>query len=134
MATTGSVGGLLVWASQCLAFIQYRKWSVQSKISLFLTVYLYCTLLMYHLNPRLHIHKDKLLGRYFKYNRWQSHGNENRYTSVLSIFQPIVAWLGMTGCLLIVFVFNSANWWSTEITVQKVAIAYAGVSSLLLNP
>jgi amino acid transporter len=105
MSTTGSVGGLLVWASQCLAFIQYRKW--------------------------LHIHRSKLLGRYLKYNRWQTEGNENRYDSTLSFLQPAVAYFGLIGCLLIVLIFSSANWWSTDVTVKKVAIAYAGPVMLL---
>jgi hypothetical protein len=105
MATIGSSGGLIVWMSQCAAFIQYRRW--------------------------LFLHKDKLTDDYLKYNRWEHTGNEKRYNSLLAYFQPVVAWLGLLGCFLIVFIFSTASWWDGKITFQKVAVAYGGVSLLV---
>ena len=39
----------------------------------------------------------------------------------------MIAWLGMTGCLVIVFIFTTATWWSTPVDFSKVAIAYGVV-------
>jgi hypothetical protein len=43
--------------------------------------------------------------------------------------QPIVAWIGLLGCLL-VFGTVSATWWDTKVSLPKVAVAYGAVSSI----
>jgi amino acid transporter len=50
--------------------------------------------------------------------------------------QPLVAWIGLLGCIL-VFAFTSATWWDTKANFTKVAVAYAAVSGeqhLVLRP
>lgn len=52
----------------------------------------------------------------------------DQFSSILSYFQPAVAWFGLVGCLSVVLVFNSAIWWNGDVSVQKVAVAYIAVS------
>jgi amino acid transporter len=108
ITTTGSIGGVLVWASQCLAFIRYFNW--------------------------FRLHKEDLErlrrddpSRYARYDRWDVN-NRSRYISLLSPMQPFPAYLGLLNCFLIVFVFSTATWWNGVVTTQKVAVAFAGVS------
>lgn len=54
----------------------------------------------------------------------------DQFSSLLSYFQPAVAWLGLIGCLSIVLIFNSARLWNGDITVKKFAVAYTAVSAL----
>ena len=125
MSQTGSVGCLLVWASQCLAFIRYRRWSV-------IKTSLACAFRPYLHQPdyyRLETHQENLTGAFAKYNRGTTVIKHDQFTSVLSYFQPAVAWLGLIGCLSVVLVFNSASWWNGNVTAKKVAVAYAGVST-----
>jgi hypothetical protein len=79
---------------------------------------------------RLFLHKDKLTDEYLIYNRWESSGDIKRYSSLLAYFQPVVAWLGLLGCFLVVCIFSTASWWNGDITFKKVAVAYGGVSRL----
>ena len=125
MSQTGSVGCLVVWASQCLAFIRYRRWSV-IKASLASAIHSY---LHQPDNCRLALHQENLTGAFAKYNRGNTVNKHDQFTSVLSYFQPAVAWLGLIGCLSVVLVFNSASWWNGNVTAKKVAVAYAGVST-----
>lgn len=100
-ATTGSVGGVMVWASQCLAYIRCWMWF------------------------RHHSRQGNLPTRYDRWrNRW-----DGSYMSTFSYLQPFPAVLGLVCCCLIIFVFSSATWWNGTPTFQKVATAYAGVSS-----
>lgn len=108
MITIGSVGCVLVWASQCLAFIRYYNW--------------------------LRLHKDDLISlqqddheTYDRYNR-ENLDKPEHYYSLLSPTQPGPAYLGLTMCFLTIFVFSTATWWTTKATFKKVAVAYAGVS------
>ncbi|ERF68742.1 hypothetical protein EPUS_07229 [Endocarpon pusillum Z07020] len=104
MAVSGSVSGLIVWASLCLAFIRYEYW--------------------------LRMHKDSLHGAHYgRYNRWDRTVRES--STFLGYFQPVVAWAGLAGCLLVVFVFSSAMWWNGVIRFRKVASAYASPIILL---
>ena len=90
----------MVWASQCLAFIRYYRWLRQWVGQL----------------PEY-------------YNRWATPRLEwQTKRPFLSSGQPIVAWVGLVGCLLIVFVLSTARWWNGSYTVGKVATAFAGVS------
>jgi hypothetical protein len=51
----------------------------------------------------------------------------------MASLQPVPAWIGLAGCLLVVFVFSTASWWNgKDITFTKVATAYAGVRGLSL--
>ncbi|KAF7502286.1 hypothetical protein GJ744_006165 [Endocarpon pusillum] len=98
MAISGSVSGLIVWASLCLAFIRYEYW--------------------------LRMHKDSLHGAHYRrYNQWDRTVRES--STFLGYFQPVVAWAGLAGCLIVVFVFSSAMWWNGVIRFRKVASAYA---------
>ncbi|KAL9038649.1 MAG: hypothetical protein Q9180_003006 [Flavoplaca navasiana] len=92
----------ILWASQCLAFIRYRKW--------------------------LDIHHQNLTGPHVGYNRRRRMERTDQFSSLLSYFQPAVAWLGLVGCLSIVLVFNSASWWNGDLTAKKVLVAYTAVS------
>lgn len=103
MSTTGSIGGLIVWTSQCLAYLRYHHWFHGFK-------------------------KRKQLPP--EYNRWHPQPvrfpwHESR--PLLASIQPVPAWLGLIGCLLIVTVLTSATWWNGEVSFTKVAEAYAGV-------
>jgi yeast amino acid transporter len=99
--TIGSVGGVLVWAAQCLAYIKYYHWLAKWKSGL----------------PEYYDRDDepKL--------RWQ------RKRPFLSSGQPLIAYVGLTMCLLIVFVFSTATWWNGKATPAKVTSAFAGVSA-----
>jgi hypothetical protein len=56
------------------------------------------------------MHKDALEGEdYAKYNRWE---NTSESSTALADFQPFIAYVGLIGCLLVVFVFSSALWWN----------------------
>jgi amino acid permease len=107
MSTPSSIGGVLVWASQCLAYIRYHRW--------------------------FHDHKRrKILPP--EYNRWEPQPSVyawHQSRTILASFQPIPAWIGLVACLLVVFVFSTADFWNGKhITFTKVATAYAGVSVL----
>jgi amino acid transporter len=105
--TASSIGGVLVWASQCLAYIRYHRW--------------------------FHDHKRrKILPP--EYNRWDPQPSVyawHQSRTFLASLQPIPAWIGLVACLLVVFVFSTANFWNGKnITFTKVATAYAGVIAL----
>jgi yeast amino acid transporter len=88
-----------VWASQCLAFIRYYGWLRQ----------------WYRQLPDY-------------YDRWAPPRLEwQTKRPLLSSGQPIVAWVGLIGCLLIVFVLSTARWWNGSFTIGKFATAFAGV-------
>ena len=99
---------MLVWASQCLAYIRYHHW--------------------------FHDHKKRRILP-AEYNRWNPQPDVypwHRSRPFLASLQPVPAWIGLIGCLLVVFVFSTANWWNGKhITFTKVATAYAGVSVLV---
>ncbi len=106
--TIGSVGTVLVWASQCLAYIRY--WFL------------------------LRSAKEELVGLrlrepefWQKYDRWMPN-NSKRYQSLLWELQPFPAFVGLIFCLLIVFVFSTATFWNGDFTKQKFFSAYGGVS------
>src|ERR1700730_953650 len=104
MSTTGSVGGVLVWASQCLAYVRYHHW--------------------------FHDHKKRRILPP-EYNRGDPRADLypwHKSRSLLASLQPIPAWLGLIGCLLIVFVFSTADWWNAVLSFKKVATTFAGVS------
>ncbi|KAL1979980.1 hypothetical protein VTN96DRAFT_4845 [Rasamsonia emersonii] len=95
MSVSASVACLIVWAALCLAFIRYQRW--------------------------LKICDADLARLYPEFKR-----DSQQYTprTFLGWLQPLVAWIGLVGCIL-VFGFASATWWDTRVSVTKVAIAYA---------
>ena len=118
MSTSASVSCLLVWASQCLAFIRYYAW----------LVLLYGISTSRALNVcdiRLRKHKDSIAQIYPEHNRWRS---TSQASTILGGLQPVMAGLGLIGCLVIVFVFTTATWWSTPVDFSKIAVAYGAVS------
>ena len=113
MSTIGSVGCVLVWLSQCVAYIRYHRWFRTHRKEL-----------------------DALIKQgdpnYRRYNR-ENPNTKERYYSIASPIQPFPAYLGAVLCFLIVFVFSSATLWKNQATVRKVAVAYAGVSGPRIN-
>ena len=73
---------------------------------------------------RLQKHRDSIAQVYPEHNRWRG---TSQASTILGGLQPFIAWLGMIGCLVIVFVFTTATWWSTPVDFSKVAIAYGAV-------
>ncbi|KAL8763038.1 MAG: hypothetical protein Q9184_001065 [Pyrenodesmia sp. 2 TL-2023] len=73
---------------------------------------------------RLDIHHHNLTGPHIGYNRRQRMERTDQFSSLLSYFQPAVAWLGLIGCLSIVLIFNSASWWNGDFSAKKVLVAY----------
>ena len=118
MSTSASVSCLLVWASQCLAFIRYYAWLVSIYESLDFSSANVCDI-------RLRKHKDSIAQYYPEHNRWRG---TSQASTILGGLQPVIAWLGLIGCLVIVFVFTTATWWSTPVDFSKVAVAYGAVS------
>jgi amino acid transporter len=72
---------------------------------------------------------EHLTGRYARYNRKDPN---YKPVTLLSWAQPVPAYVGLIGCVVIVFGFTSAVWWDTPVTFAKVATAYGAVSSLPL--
>ena len=79
---------------------------------------------------RTNIHHENLTGDHIRYNRAARTKDAAHFSSLLTYFQPAVAWIGLLGCLSIVLLFSSANMWNGTITVEKVAAAYVEVSRL----
>ena len=77
---------------------------------------------VYHI--RLRKHRDSIAQVYPEHNRWRG---TSQASTILGGLQPVIAWLGLIGCLVIVFVFTTATWWSTPIDFSKVAVAYGAV-------
>ena len=75
---------------------------------------------------RLRKHRDSIAQVYPEHNRWR---DTSQASTILGGLQPVIAWLGMIGCLVIVFIFTTATWWSTPADFSKVAIAYGAVRS-----
>ncbi len=117
---------VLVWASQCLAFIRYYWWYVNSLSSLFRNRHKTETeKLTLH---RLSIHKAKLRGETFKkFDRWSSDNPDAPFSSHSAYLQPIPAIFGLVGCLLTVFFFSSASWWDREEKATAVVATWIAV-------
>ncbi|KAG4442062.1 hypothetical protein IFR05_002456 [Cadophora sp. M221] len=97
LVAVGSVGCVLVWASQCLAFIRYNKW--------------------------LSIHRHELVGLHMeRFQRWPQTG----FSSYAASLQPIPAYIGLISCLVIVFVLNSVSMWNGDQLRLKALTVYLG--------
>ncbi len=121
MAQIGVEGCLLVWASQCLAFIRYRMWFASTRTTIIGSMSLLIA-------DRTYIHEGNLTGDHAKYNPYRRMKDGNQFSSFLTHFQPVVAWIGLLGCLSIVLLFSSAIMWNGKVTVEKAAAAYIGVN------
>ncbi|OOF99179.1 hypothetical protein ASPCADRAFT_127747 [Aspergillus carbonarius ITEM 5010] len=86
---------MIVWAAMCLAFIRYYYWLRK------------CGRGLQH-------------NHHLKFIRLSS---EYMPRGSLLILQPLQAWIGLIGCLVI-FAFSSATWWGRHATVTEVAMAY----------
>jgi amino acid transporter len=102
LISIGSTSCVLVWASQCLAFIRYHGWRK--------------------------MHKDYLReGRYLKYHPTLNPG----FHSWFAYWQPLPAWIGLIGCILIVLVFASVGMYNDHQLRLKALVIYLGPALLL---
>lgn len=85
------VNCILVWSSQCIAYIRYH-----------------------HFRKKYH---DELQG---KLKRFRA----DAYSKPLTKLQPLTAWLGLLGCIMLVFVFNGACLWNGQDLAIKVPGAF----------
>lgn len=119
MSGIATVTTVLVWSCQCLAFLRYYRWSVDSG-SLeadTLTV------------ARLSMHRTKLKGNTWGcFDRFQNYNASAPFSSTLAYFQPLPAILGFIGCFLTVFIFSTASWWNGLEGGANVAAAMVPVS------
>jgi len=97
IAITSSIACLIVWAALCFAFVRFQRWT--------------------------HLCRDGLekegFGRFVR----RSPSYDDKVRTVLFGIQPVPAWAGIVGCIL-VFAFASATWWATPVTFIKAAAAY----------
>jgi len=79
---------------------------------------------------RLRKHKDEVGRVYPEYDRWHA---TSQASTFLEGLQPAITVFGLVACLVIVFIFTTATWWTTHphATFRKVAIAYGAVSFFL---
>ncbi len=87
---------------------------------------IYIRIKLISINLRLRKHRAKIAEIYPEYNRW---GETSQASTFLAGLQPAIAWFGLIGCLVIVFVFTTATWWNKQASFTKVAIAYGSVST-----
>ncbi|KAN0083495.1 Amino acid permease/ SLC12A domain containing protein [Elaphomyces granulatus] len=92
-SVSASVACLIVWSALCLAFIRYEWWVRK------------CS--------------DELV-THPQYRRGSDHYKPSTF---LDWFQPVPAWVGLVGCVL-VFGFASTTWWDNRVTLAKFVIAY----------
>ncbi|KAF4629738.1 hypothetical protein G7Y89_g8404 [Cudoniella acicularis] len=103
LVSVGSVGCMLVWASQCLAFIRYNRW--------------------------LSKHRLELTGEHMaKFQRWPQTG----FSSYAASLQPLPAYIGLIACLLIVLLLNSVSMWDAQQLKLKALTVYLGPALCLL--
>lgn len=76
---------------------------------------------------RFRIHEQYIKERYPRFHRL---GPETKTGTLLEALQPVPAFVGLVGSLLIVFVFTTATWWDTSADFRKVAPAFGSVRIL----
>lgn len=74
--------------------------------------------------------EGRLEGTYCRFNRTSSSWQAR---TLLGFYQPLLAYVGLIGCLLMVFVCTSALWWESDATITKIMAAYASVSSFQIS-
>lgn len=52
----------------------------------------------------------------------------------LGWLQPLPAYIGLFGCLFMVFACGSSLWWSSSVTAAKILGAFGVVSAFQYNP
>ncbi|KUJ18808.1 uncharacterized protein LY89DRAFT_505325 [Mollisia scopiformis] len=103
LVAIGSVSCVLVWASQCLAFIQYNKWLWKHK-------------------QRLRDHQTMN-----RFDRWHPRG----FSTYLVSLQPFPAYAGLISCLIIVVVLNAISMINGEKLLFKALVNYLGPAILI---
>ncbi|KAF2705203.1 hypothetical protein K504DRAFT_484560 [Pleomassaria siparia CBS 279.74] len=98
---SSSVSGMIVWAALSFAYLRYYIWLKKCD--------------------------DNLTGDYERFKRGT---RTYKPFTVFAWAQPFPAIAAVTGCL-VVFAFCSATWWTSPITISKVAIGYAAPIILL---
>jgi hypothetical protein len=66
------------------------------------------------------------------YERFDRNSDQYGAGTALMVVQPGIAWIGLIGSLLVVFVFTTATWWNQSFTGQKFALAYTAPLTVLL--
>ncbi|RAH40496.1 amino acid transporter [Aspergillus brunneoviolaceus CBS 621.78] len=95
VSTSSSNAIMIVWAAICLAFLRYYHWI------------------------KTHDRELEQAGR----PEFRRDAKEQLSGGLLHSLQPVQAWIGLIGCLVI-FAFSSATWWGSSATVTEVAMAY----------
>ncbi|MCJ1396757.1 hypothetical protein MMC18_009649, partial [Xylographa bjoerkii] len=62
---------------------------------------------------------------------YKRHDPNYRPFTLFAFAQPVPAYIGLLGSVLVVLVFTSSTWWDGPVTFGKVAIAYAAPMVLL---
>lgn len=112
MGTTASIGVIIVWASECIAFIRYYCWLRKFRDA----------------SP------DAQTALPPRYNRWHPQPDQypwHAHRMLLADWRLIPAVVGLIGCFCIIFIFSTASWWHDgDVTLKRLATAYAGVSCI----
>jgi len=76
------------------------------------------------------MHKHSLRGNHEKFQRWPM---KSGFSSYFASIQPVPAYIGLISCLVIVFLFNSAEIWNNnQMSVKGLNIYLGPAISLLL--
>lgn len=118
MSGTATVSVVLVWASVCLAFMRYRRWSG------LLFPFPECD---YANSSRLRRYPHHLINHYQQFNHISHRNTAIPFSSVLASAQPKPAAFGFLFCIIIVLVFSTAGWWNQGETTIDIWVAYVGV-------
>jgi amino acid transporter len=122
LSGVATVAVVLVWGSQCLAFIRYRMWSVD-------------------IPPRPDLANEtqrlrrfrksrQLIDDYPEYNHWSANNTHVPFSTTLGWLQPIPAYFGLIFCILTVFVFATSSWWNGGERQIDIWSAVVGVSAI----
>lgn len=107
MSGIATAGVVLVWASQCIALIRYRKW--------------------------LWANRSELIGAYAAFDHFNNENDTIPFNSRVGWTQTAPAWIGLSFCILIVFVFSTASWWNhKEEKDSDIPAAFAAPAGLFL--
>jgi amino acid transporter len=73
------------------------------------------------------MHRQELSGDHERFQRWPM---KSTFSSYFAAIQPVPAYLGLISCLVIVFIFNSAEMWNGNQVLLKGLNVYLGVSNI----
>ncbi|PYI31513.1 amino acid transporter [Aspergillus indologenus CBS 114.80] len=104
VSTSSSNAIMIVWAAICLAFLRYYHWI------------------------KKYDHELEQAGR----PEFRRYAKEYSARGFLHSMQPVQAWIGLIGCIVI-FAFSSATWWDSSATVTEVAMAYGAHLVLVVS-